>query len=188
VFFALWPDAAARDALAALARDVASRTQGRAPPASNLHVTVAFVGDVAKSRVADLVSIGAAVAPDVPAFDLTLDTRGSFRGTGIAWAGPSIVPAELELLAQRFAGALGARGFAVERRAFHPHMTLARRCRTPEHATIAPPASFRVMRVVLDASESVEGGVRYRELASWALGPRGIDDPGAPTPGTGVGG
>jgi 2'-5' RNA ligase len=177
VFFAAWPDAAARDALAELARDVAARTHGRAPPVSNLHVTVAFVGDVARSRIADLVAIGAAVAPDIPAFDLTLDGVGSFRGTGIAWAGPVICPAALGLLAQRLAGALEAGGFVVERRAFQPHVTLARRCRSPKDASIAVPISFRVTRVVLDVSESAEGGVRYRELAGWTLGPRGNDDP-----------
>jgi len=46
VFFALWPAATARDALAGLAHDVAARVQGRAPPDENLHMTLAFVGDI----------------------------------------------------------------------------------------------------------------------------------------------
>lgn len=177
VFFAVWPDAAARDALAQLAGGVAARTHGRALAPSNLHVTVAFVGDVARERVADLLAIGAELAPDIPSFDLTLDSVGTFRGTGIAWAGPSTTPAVLRLLAQRLAGGLEARGFAVELRAFHPHVTLARRCRAPKDASIATPVSFGVTRVVLNASESAGGRVRYRELAGWALGPRGSDDP-----------
>jgi len=40
VFFALWPDANARERLAAAALDVAAQTKGVAPPAANLHVTL----------------------------------------------------------------------------------------------------------------------------------------------------
>ena len=53
------------------------RTGGRAPPSSNLHITVAFVGDVAPARVAGLCAIGAAVASNVPAFDLTLKVHAT---------------------------------------------------------------------------------------------------------------
>ena len=87
VFFALWPDADARDRLAALAQDVAARTQGRAPPSLNLHVTVAFIGEIDAGRIDALRAIGASVAPNVPPFVLMLDRAGTFRGTGIAWAG-----------------------------------------------------------------------------------------------------
>ena len=54
VFFALWPDADARVALAALAREIAARTKGRAPPAANLHMTLAFIGEVPPERIGAL--------------------------------------------------------------------------------------------------------------------------------------
>ena len=44
VFFALVPPASLRQASASLGRDIAKRARGRAVPAENLHVTVAFVG------------------------------------------------------------------------------------------------------------------------------------------------
>jgi 2'-5' RNA ligase len=78
VFFALWPDADARDRLAGAARDVAARTKGRAPPAANLHVTLAFIGDVAPERIGPLCAIGASVAASTAPFVLTLDSTGTF--------------------------------------------------------------------------------------------------------------
>jgi 2'-5' RNA ligase len=50
MFFALWPDAAARAALAGLAAEVVRGGGGRAPAAANLHLTLAFVGAVAPER------------------------------------------------------------------------------------------------------------------------------------------
>ena len=140
VFFALWPDARARDALAALARDAAAQAQGRAPAAENLHLTLAFLGDVAPGRVAILQAIGRHVSAAVPAFTLSLDCTGMFRGSGIAWAGASATPPELAGLVARLREALVAEGFALERRAFQPHVTLARRCRKPGSIRIAEPS------------------------------------------------
>ena len=170
VFFALWPDADARDQLATLARDVAARTQGRAPPIANLHVTLAFVGEVAAGRIDALRAIGASVARDVPPFVLTLDCAGTFRGTEIAWAGTSSLPPPLAQLGRDLAEALAAEGFAIEQRAFSPHVTLARRCRAAGLATLSAPVTWTVTRLALDASEPGSGPPRYRELAGWPLG------------------
>ena len=136
---------------------------------ANLHVTVAFVGDVARSRIVELCAIGAAVASNVPAFDLTLDRTGAYRGTGIAWAGPSHVPGALSQLARGLAEALAAGGFPVERRDFSPHVTLARRSGRFPPAAIATPIRWTATRVALYASEAVAGGQRYRELGGWLL-------------------
>jgi len=170
-FFALWPDPPARDALAARARDTAVVAQGRAPVAENLHLTLAFLGDVAATRIATLRAIGLAVASAVPPFTLTLDRAGAFRGAGIAWAGASATPPELERLVQLLSGALAKEGFPTERRAFQPHVTLARRCRGPASAGIAAPIAWRVKRITLNASETLPGGPQYHELADWRLGP-----------------
>jgi RNA 2',3'-cyclic 3'-phosphodiesterase len=170
VFFALWPDTDARDSLAALARDVAARTHGRAPPAANLHVTIAFVGEVRPERIDTLREIGASVAASASPFVLTLDRAGTFRGAGIAWAGTSSPPAPLAQLAGNLNDALAAQDFAVERRAFSPHVTLARRCKAPGRTSLAAPIAWTVTRLVLDASEPDSGPPRYRDLASWPLG------------------
>jgi RNA 2',3'-cyclic 3'-phosphodiesterase len=177
VFFALWPDSAARDALAALARDVAARIEGRSPPIANMHVTVAFVGEIAPARVVDLCAIGAAVAAMVPPFRLTLDRPGTFRGSGIAWAGPSSVPTALVKLARNLDEALSAAGFRTERRAFHPHVTLARRCRKSPGDALPAPIAWTVTTVALNQSEPGSGASRYLELSSWPLALPAADEP-----------
>jgi 2'-5' RNA ligase len=163
------PDAGARAALAALARDVAQAVRGRPPPAENLHLTLAFLGQVNAERRAALAAIGAAAAAAAPPFLLTLDRVGAFRGAGIAWAGADRAPPELLQLVAALNDGLAAAGLPVERRPFHPHVTLARRgTRAPEG--IAPaPLSWRVDRLVLMASDTLPAGPRYREVDAWPL-------------------
>jgi len=170
VFFALWPDADARDRLAALARDVARRTKGRAPSEGNLHVTVAFIGEVTQDRIEALRGIGAIVAARAEPFVLTLDCTGTFRRTGITWAGCARVPPPLAELARNLFDALAAQSFALEQRPFSPHVTLARRCKAPETGSLAAPIGWTVTRLALDASETQSGGPLYRDLATWPLG------------------
>jgi 2'-5' RNA ligase len=185
VFFALWPDPPVRDALAALARDAAAQAQGRASAAEDLHLTLVFLGDVAPSRVALLQAIGRHVCAAVPAFTLSLDCTGMFRGSGIAWAGASATPPELAGLVGRLREALVAEGFALERRGFRPHVTLARRCRKPGGIRIAEPVAWIAAGMALNASELRSDRSRYRELASWPLGPRERGDPRQPSTGNG---
>jgi len=170
VFFALWPDAGARVALAALARDTAVQARGRAPPVGNLHLTLAFLGDVAAARIAALDAIGLAVAAAAPLFTLTLDRVGAFGDGRIAWAGTSAPPRDLERLVQSLTGALAKDGFPTERRAFHPHVTLARHCRRPAGSAAIAPIAWRIEQITLNASELSPRGPRYRELGAWPLG------------------
>lgn len=175
-FFALWPDAGAGGALASLAREAARRTRGRAARPENLHLTLAFLGDVAVGRVAALSAIGLAAGLRVPPFSLTLDRMGTFRGSGITWAGASAAPRELGELVRQLRDALTAGGFAIDRRAFLPHVTLARRCRKPSEIEIMAPIAWNATRIALNASEQGPDGMRYREVWSWPLGPRSADD------------
>ena len=170
IFFALWPDAGARHALSALARDTAAQARGRAPSAGNLHLTLAFLGDVAATRIAALQAIGPAVASAVAPFTVTLDRVGAFGNGAIAWVAASAPPRELERLVQLLTGALAKDGFPTERRAFHPHVTLARHCRPTAGAGAIAAIAWRVERITLNASERAPGGPRYRELGAWPLG------------------
>lgn len=168
-FFALWPDAATRDVMAAMARDVARRAGGRAPRVENHHLTLAFVGEVAVQRIDALERIGAAASRSVAPFMLTLDRLGEFHHTGIAWLGAGTLPVQLERLVGALRNGLAADAFPVERRRYQAHVTLVRRCETVAPATIAPVA-WRVERVTLIASELLPAGSRYRELAAWPIG------------------
>jgi len=163
----LWPDAATRDAIAALARDVVKLAGGRVPRPENTHLTLAFIGDVAATRVSILQEIGAVAAHDAAPFTLALDRIGGFRDAGIAWLGAAATPLALGELARRTNAALAAAGFRSERRPFHPHITLARRCVRPPGAAAIAPVAWRVEGMTLVASMLRHEGSCYRELAAW---------------------
>ena len=50
LYFALWPDAALRATIARVAAGPAAVAGGRAVPAADLHVTLAFLGGVPAAR------------------------------------------------------------------------------------------------------------------------------------------
>lgn len=53
LFFALWPSPAAAERLASAATDAAARLGGRPTRLETLHLTLAFLGEVADERVFD---------------------------------------------------------------------------------------------------------------------------------------
>jgi 2'-5' RNA ligase len=158
-----------RDRLAALANDVGAKAGGRAPPPENLHMTVAFVGDVPAPRLTTLREIGREVASTAPPFALALDRIGQFRAAGIAWVGTHAPPHALMLLAARLGDLLAADGFPVERRAYHPHVTLARRCGKRLGESGSTPIDWAVGQLSLNHSDVSSERPRYRVLARWPL-------------------
>ncbi len=66
VFFALWPDAAQREALAHAIRKAVKSCGGRPVPPESLHVTLAFLGSVPESGVPELGSLAREVAESLP--------------------------------------------------------------------------------------------------------------------------
>lgn len=165
LFLALWPPGPAREALGALARRVAAETGGRAVPAANLHLTLAFLGEVDPVRES---RIPAAVEGiDAPAFELTLERLGAFPKTGVAWAGCASVPSALASLQAQIDARLREAGFDLERRAFAPHLTLARRITQPPGRRDIDAVSWRVEAFSLVESAREKGG--YRERAAWRL-------------------
>lgn len=168
VFFALWPNATARERIAALAHEVVGKAGGRAPRPENIHLTVAFVGNVTSDRQAKLKRIGAAAARSVAPFTLELDRLGTFHHEGIAWLGTDVVPNALQDLVFALRNGLAAEAFPVEQRLYRAHVTLARRCGPVAMATIAP-ISWRIERLTLNASELHPAGSLYRELGAWPL-------------------
>jgi 2'-5' RNA ligase len=79
------------------------------------------------------------------------------------------MPPELERLFEALRAALRAGDLPAERRAFHPHVTLARRCRRDLAPRAMTPLAWRVETLTLMASETLPDGPRYRELACWPL-------------------
>jgi len=144
LFFALWPDDAARGALAALQGPVA----GRLTPPGKLHLTLAFLGHVPAHAVPALLAIRDRL--DVPPLRLAIDCYGYFARPRIAWAGMTQVPAGLVALHEELARELEAAGFSVATHGtFRPHVTLAREARQAPPEAPAAPVAWTVDRAVL---------------------------------------
>ena len=90
-----------------------------------LHLTLRFIGEVERPTARDLAAALATVRFE--RFDLRIGGIGRFdrRSDGAVWAG--VEPkAPVAALAAKVERACQEAGLAPERRAFHPHITLAR--------------------------------------------------------------
>jgi RNA 2',3'-cyclic 3'-phosphodiesterase len=166
VFFALWPDSAVREALAALARDAQAECGGRATRADKIHLTLFFVGEVERHRLAVLRA--AAAAARSASFELVIDRLGYFRRARIAWAGADCPPALASLVAQ-LAASLAAEGIEGEARPYVPHITLAREAARHATRTSFEPIIWRAQDFVLVESGRAAGGSSYEILERWRL-------------------
>ncbi len=165
LFFALWPDEAARDELSARAKQVARRCGGRTVPGANLHRTLVFLVEVDPRAIPALRD--AARPGGEASFVLVLDELGAFARAAVAWAGCREAPPGLMALQAGLARRVREAGFAVDARPFAAHLTLARRIREPLAAEPMPAVRWRVGSFAL--VESVRGEGAYRTLAQWPL-------------------
>ncbi len=166
-FFALWPSDAERDTLCAWAQACHAASGGRLVPRENLHVTVAFLGDVERSRLAELGPI--AERSTAAAFELVLDRIGYWPHNRIVHAGAALTPAALTMLYETLTLGLAQAGFHTEARAYRPHVTLLRDARGAPAATGVEPLAWRVDALVLAASARSQGRQLYRPLQRWTL-------------------
>jgi 2'-5' RNA ligase len=166
VFFALWPDAGVRDALAVLAREVRAECGGRATRLETIHLTLFFVGQVERKRVADLQAAAGAVRGSP--FELVIDHLGYFRRARIAWAGAACPPA-LASLVEQLTAQLAARGFQGEDRPYVPHVTLAREAARRPARTSFHPVIWRVRDFVLVESVQAGSASAYEVVERWPL-------------------
>lgn len=126
LFIALWPDELARAALAADLPALARAAGGRPTAPANLHLTVAFIGQVDDRRFDDIAGLLAATRP--APFTVGLDRLDAFVSQRVLFRAPSRCPAELLDAQQELVAKLAVAAIPVDRRRFRPHVTLARHC------------------------------------------------------------
>lgn len=168
LFFALWPDDDARNALAQLADARLAPSHGRLIAASNLHLTLEFLGAVDAGMRACAERAAESVA--TPAFELEFQRLGYWPRPRVLWSAPERTPEALTGLVSMLRKALAACGHKPESRAFHAHVTLARKVRGPVSETSHTLVRWHVADFHLVASETLAQGARYRSLESWSLG------------------
>lgn len=160
VFFALWPDAAARQQIIdGFRQSVFASQPGRPVTAENLHLTLHYMGQLELPVIAELRQAAAQIEPIE--FSLTLDRFGSFPAAGVLWLGCSQIPEALTHLHQTLASQLLAVGIEPEQRPFQPHVTLMRHYKqalTAEQSSLAQPLDWAVRQfALLESVSSVRG-------------------------------
>lgn len=135
----------AADVLSALGGEEAAHRAFRLPRPEGLHLTLAFLGDLERVRLAPLAGALAAELAGAPAPRLWLEGAGAFPKRGherVLWIGVGGEGTrELASLAERVGRAARLSGAEPERHErFHPHVTVAR----PRNRTRVPEAFYEL--------------------------------------------
>ena len=173
VFFALQPDP---DILVQLAdwRDRQFPGAGRPVPPANLHLTLAFVGDI---EPGSLDTLGDNVVrwcdkARPQGGELAMDQSGYWHRPGIYWLGPSRWPDSLGDMAAGLRSVAARAGGKRESGGFQPHVTLFRGCReAPPAPALLPGVTFCYDRFTLFESRQGRQGVSYQPIHDWELAP-----------------
>ena len=165
LFFAAWPAQELQAKLGEVAQELKRECGGRATAASNIHLTLAFMGDVERSRLARIESIAASIA--ARDFELLIEHVDYWQHNRIVWAGVDHCPEALQALVSDLGRALEPEGFRPERRPYVPHITLLRNARRAPMASAIAPIGWPVSRLALVESVRREGGRVYEVLREW---------------------
>jgi 2'-5' RNA ligase len=170
LFFAVTFDENVRRRLTGLQDALrAQAVRGNFTLPENLHLTLAFIGEVTPARAAPLFEIAGACR--LTPFQMRIRGIGSFRreGGSLVWAGIED-SGSLTKVVERLTGQLAAAGFRLEERKFTPHLTLAREVRFREGFDLrafsesVAPIDTEVVKVSLMKSERLQGRLVYTEI------------------------
>ena len=170
VFFALWPPEEIAGRLATVAADYSRAAGGRPTRCETIHLTLAFLGDVAIERLPELQRVAAEVHG--VCFELMLDCFGIWQYNRLFWAGCTAPPTALGELASALKQRLHDGGFAVAdaKRPFAPHITLVRKLVRLEGALpTAEALNWRCRDFVLVRSRLSGKGSDYEVLERFPL-------------------
>lgn len=166
LFFALWPDASTRAALVQ-AQGAMSECGGQAMHPDDLHVTLAFLGEVAASQITCVQM--AAERVQVDAFDMRFTCRGSWSGARVAWVAPNQSPPALQALVQQLWQGLAVCGYRPEDGPYRPHVTLWRKAAMVTDATLSVAIPWKAYDFVLVCALPERQVPRYNVLHRWPL-------------------
>ncbi len=165
LFFALWPDAALRQALGNRVAGLMVAIDGKPQRPDQWHVTLEFMGHVPRERQPGL----RAAAERVRQSRITIefDRLEYWRKPQVVCLVASRVPAGLATLAAQLRVALAEEGFATEARPLRPHVTLARRVHAATDSLLEPPFVWQCRGFALVRSVTDPAGSRYEPLDWW---------------------
>ena len=172
-FIALWPPKAVAEEIQEAAVPFIARYGGRAIAAADLHLTLAFLGDLSPAQIS--AATDALQQTTSRPFELCLSRLACFRRARVLWIGPERPPDELTGLHRVLWRHLEAAGFVPEPRVFRAHVTLARKVGSMHAQLLESSITWDATTLALAASRSVEvnGGAskapRYERLVVRSL-------------------
>ena len=175
LFFALQPPADLAEALAGEALTLSRRYGGRPARPETIHLTLAFLGEVAEERLPDVLAAGRAV--QVPEFDLTIDRFALWPHNGVLWAGCAPPADGLFRLVTDLREQLRAASIAFDGGSrFVPHVSLVRRVRAHEKLDLPAMIGKRwtCSDFALIRSRLMATGSDYTLVESFPLLPRSL--------------
>lgn len=141
---------------------------GRPVAAANIHITLAFLGEISAEKQAALATLAGRIRQ--PGFTLHLDDAGQWLRSRVVWLGTRQPPRGLLQLANLLRAQAARSGCYQSPQPFHPHLILLR---NTAHAVPIPAPGFHweipVSEFVLYESNFINGRTRYTPLQRWTL-------------------
>lgn len=149
-----------------------------------IHLTLKFLGNIPSLKVDEITGAMSNIVKGIPPFQLETACLGVFpniRRPNVFWIGISGDLDKLSSLQERIDSVLEQRGFPKEKRAFNPHLTLARIKEDAsvqnrqefgkliENKNFSANYQFEVNSVFLMRSQLLSGGAVYHRLSQVIL-------------------
>jgi 2'-5' RNA ligase len=149
-----------------------------------IHLTLKFLGNIPSLKVDEITGAMSNIVKGIPPFQLETACLGVFpniRRPNVFWIGISGDLDKLSSLQERIDSVLEQRGFPKEKRAFNPHLTLARIKEDAsvqnrqefgkliENKNFSAKYQFEVNSVFLMRSQLLSGGAVYHRLSQVIL-------------------
>jgi RNA 2',3'-cyclic 3'-phosphodiesterase len=162
LFFALWPDADVATRLARAAAELNVSIPGRLVHAKNYHVTLAFIGEVAESRLAALQTVGE--SQRAPPCCIAFDSLEFWPESRVVVAAAREIPPGLLSLSRQLHEATGLPWARLR-----VHVTLARKIAQAPVQQAMSEVSWRATSFSLVRSETGGAESAYTVVDTWPL-------------------
>jgi RNA 2',3'-cyclic 3'-phosphodiesterase len=162
LFFALWPDDAVVHGLEAAANRLPLHGSGRLVPARNLHLTLAFIGDVSDQKLAALRHIGRSVR--APRFTVVCEGFEYWPEPRAVVATVQNAPTALLDLSARLLEEI-----ALPQMPLRAHVTLARKVTQAPVLPAMSPIVWHATEFCLIRSQTGAAASAYTVVDTWPL-------------------
>jgi len=150
-----------------LTRDCVRASGGRPVKRENLHLTLAFLGNIDAGMLPELRA--AAAELHHPGFEFALDEPSFWPRPKVLVMQPSTFPDAMQGLAEGIRDAMAPFSLGHGSGAFRPHVTLARKAGPAPLQSLEAQLSWRATEFCLVSSVTDPGGARYEPLARYHL-------------------